>query len=89
MRQEKERGEDPARGGQGHRETPAGELRAAGAIPRTVPTTDRASVRRRRREPREPTAARVTVSTIASPMSPFNFEATICVVITRKLPPKT
>ena len=33
--------------------------------------------------------ASATVSTIARPRSPFNFEATICVVMTRKLPPKT
>ena len=35
------------------------------------------------------TAASVTVSTIAAGMSPFSFDATICVVITRNPPPKT
>ena len=64
--------------------------RRRGATPRTAPTTSRAlSVRRRSHRPANPIRASVTVSTIAIDVSPFNFEATICVVITRKLPPKT
>ena len=46
------------------------------------------SVRRRITSPATATSASATVSTIASGKSPFNFVATICVVITRNPPPK-
>ena len=90
MRGEQEEREPPAGRGRGPAPaaselTPAGGDAAYASGGRPSPL----GAPKQRRARRARSAASVTVSTIARPVSPLSFEATICVVITRKLPPKT
>ena len=62
--------------------------RRAGAMPRTPLPAATRSARRIAARPSTAKAASITVSTWARRSSPLSFEATICVVMTRKPPPK-
>ena len=86
--QEQQDGERPAGGRRGPlaaRELPAARRDAPRRRPRP---RDAARPCAGAPEPASPIAASATVSTIAIALSPFSFDATICVVMTRKLPPK-
>jgi hypothetical protein len=68
---------------------PRRRRRRDGGVPRIAPATSRRfSARCRKKRPRSATAARIVVSTMAISLSPFKREKTICVVITRNVPPK-
>ena len=89
MRQQQHAGQDPAAR---RRRDPRARLRRrlrAGGVPRAPEARSRpGSILRSSSSEANASRASIVVSTYAIRSSPFSFEATIWVVITRKPPPK-